>query len=249
MRKKSLFMRIIDFIENSFLKNHSCICCFREIPDNTKYMMCEECFNEIEFLDDKLCLKCGDKLNKAGNCINDCKKYNYPFFKNISLCYYTESAAKLIKNLKYGHKKYLAPYIAEILMKISYKIQDIDLIVYVPSSKKRLRERGFNQAEVLAKLLGEKLNKEVCDLLIKTKDTIHQAGGSQKERMKNLKGSFDVREEFSNKVEGKTVLIFDDVFTTGSTLSECARMVKSLRPKKIVTLTFAKTKFNITAET
>ena len=81
----------------------------------------------------------------------------------------------------------------------------------------------------------------------KTRETIHQAGGSQKDRLKNLCGSFEVDEKFAGEIKGKNILIVDDVFTTGSTLNECAKVIKKLKPNKIVTFTFAKTKFNLTA--
>lgn len=248
MQKKNLFLRLLNAFENCFMKNHSCISCHREIPDETKFMLCDSCSDEIEYLRGKLCDKCGDLIRKDGECINECKKYHYAFDKNISLCYYTESASKIIKNLKYGKKKYLAPNIVDMMLLLADKLEDIDVILYVPSSKNRLKERGFNQAEEIAKLMGEKLNKQVLDILIKSKHTIHQAGGTQKDRLLNLKDSFMIDEKLKNELFSKTVLIIDDVFTTGSTLNECAKVVKKFKPKKVVTLTFAKTKFNITAE-
>lgn len=248
MQKKNLFLNLINAIEDSFMKNHSCISCYREIPDETKYMICDSCEKDIEFLNGNLCQKCGDKLNKAGDCINDCKKYRYAFSSNISLCYYTKSAAKIIKNLKYGKKKYLAPNIADMMNELSDKISDIDAVMFVPSSKKRIKERGFNQAEELAKILSEKFDKKLLRALIKTKETIHQAGGSQEDRLKNLKNSFLVDSKFKDEIYRKNILIIDDVFTTGSTLSECAKAVKVFKPKKIITMTFAKTKFNVMAD-
>lgn len=248
MKIKRTFVKLLNFFENCFMKNHSCICCYQEISDDTKYMLCEKCKNDIEILNDKICLKCGDKLNKNENCINDCKKNNYVFERNYSNFYYTKSAAKIIKNLKYGKKKYLAKYIAEMMSENDQIFDNIDVILYVPSSKKRLRERGFNQSKVLAEEIAKIKNISISNGLIKTKETIHQAGGSQKDRMKNLKNSFAFDEKLVNEVAGKNVLIVDDVFTTGSTLNECSKVVKKLNPKRIKTLTFAKTKFNLNAD-
>lgn len=248
MQKKNLFLKIINAIEDSFMKNHSCISCYREIPDETKYMLCESCAKDIEFLTGDLCPKCGDKINKAGDCINDCKKYKYAFSSNISLCYYTNSAAKIIKNLKYGKKKYLATNVVDMMLTLTDKIKDIDAVMFVPSSKKRIKERGFNQAEEIAKIISEKLEKKFLSALTKTKETIHQAGGTKEDRLKNLKNSFLIDEDFKDEIVGKKILIIDDVFTTGSMLNECAKAIKVFKPKKIVTMTFAKTKFKVTAD-
>jgi len=247
MQKKNWFLKIFEIFESGFMKNHSCICCYKEILDETKFMLCDKCAKDIEILTGDLCTKCGDRLKDNGACINNCSKFNYTFSSNKSLFYYTNSAARIIKNLKYGKKKYLANYVADIIVDSGEIFENVDYIAYVPASKSRIKERGFNQSEVVAKIIGEKLNIKVLDLIVKTKDTIHQAGGTQKERMKNLENSFAINENISENIRGKTLLIFDDVFTTGSTLNECAKIVKKLKPKEIRTLTFAKTKFNLTA--
>ena len=134
-----------------------------------------------------------------------------------------------------------------MMQMVSDKIADVDAIMFVPSTKKRIKERGFNQAEELAKIACERFDKKLIKALIKTKDTIHQAGGSQEDRMKNLRDSFVVDETFADEICNKKILIIDDVFTTGSTLNECSKALKKFKPKKIMTMTFAKTKFNITA--
>ena len=71
------------------MKNHSCISCYKEIDDNTEFMICNKCRSDVEFLLGDLCPKCGDKLNATGFCVNNCKINNYAFNSNISICYYT----------------------------------------------------------------------------------------------------------------------------------------------------------------
>ena len=246
MNKNNMFFRMLNAVENLFMKNYSCICCYKEIPDETEFMLCEKCKEDIEFLNNNICKKCGDKLNDNRFCINDCNKFHYSFDENISICYYTKSAARIIKNLKYGRHKYLADYVASLILKRKNDFCDVDVILYVPSSKNRLQERGFNQAKEIAKVVADALGKDCIDAIIKIKDTIHQAGGTQKDRMKNLAGSFAVDSKYEEYLKNKKVLIVDDVFTTGSTLNECAKIVRKFKPKMIKTLTFAKTKFNLT---
>ena len=84
----------------------------------------------------------------------------------------------------------------------------------------------------------------VFSLLEKVVEHKHQAGLTQKERLENLKDTFSISPENKDKIKGKKILIIDDVFTTGATLSECAKVLKSQKPKSVSSLTFAKTKFN-----
>ena len=100
MQKKNWFMRMLDVFENSFMKNHSCICCYKEIPDDTKFMLCNNCEEELEYLKDGLCDKCGDHVGPGGICVNNCKNERYIFSKNVSLFYYVGAAAKIVKNLQ-----------------------------------------------------------------------------------------------------------------------------------------------------
>ena len=89
----------------------------------------------------------------------------------------------------------------------------------------------------------------VVDILIKSGSERHQAGLTQKERQENLSGSIDLRKDINVDLKNKTIMIIDDVFTTGSTLSECASVIKSRmssKPSKVLCYTFAKTIFNST---
>ena len=126
--------------------------------------------------------------------------------------------------------------------------ENIDYITFVPIGSKRRKERGFNQAEELAFEIGKLTNIPVVDALDKIGNERHQAGLSQKERQENLSGSFKLR-ELANTIKGKYILLIDDVFTTGATLSECAKVLKSdkkNKPNKVFCYTFAKTRLNST---
>lgn len=240
-RLKNIWLKF----EDLFMKNHECICCGREIPDKSDFQICEDCFSKIEFLDGVTCKKCGEKLNIANANVCDlCKEKDYNFDQNFSACYYTEIPARIVKLFKFNHRKYYAKYIAKIMQEKLKFPDDIDYITFVPLSKARQRERGYNQAEELAKLLGEAYQIEVISLLCKPKDGKHQAKLDQKERLLNLKDSFSAEEENKSKIKGKNILIIDDVFTTGTTLNECSKVLKKNKASKIYTATFAKTKFN-----
>ncbi len=243
MSFRERFLKIFNKIEDVLMPFHSCIACGKEIPDGSNFQICKECLLGIEFIGGNICSKCGEKLIEGSLLCDYCKDFNYHFDKNISCCYYDDAAAKIIKDFKFKGKKFYAEYIAKVMMSKAETFDNIDYITFVPITKKRLKERGYNQAELLANIISEKINVPVKNLLEKVTDGKHQVKLNQEERLKNLVDSFKVNDDEKINIKGKNILIIDDVFTTGTTLSECAKALKSAKLKKIVTLTFAKTRF------
>lgn len=243
MKVKETIFKWWNAFEDLFMTSHSCVCCEREILDKSKFSLCEKCLKNLDVIGDVCCEKCGDKISSGNKLCNVCKDYKFSFDSNVSFAYYNDVSAKFVKSLKYGGKKYLAKKIAECLMTKRDFFEDVDMIAFVPISKERKKERKFNQAEEIAKYLSKFSGKSLVNLIEKKETGLHQTGLSQMERRKNLKGSFKIVEGLNNQIKGKVVLIIDDVFTTGATLDECSKIIKSLKPKKIKTMTFAKTKF------
>lgn len=244
MNVKDKVLKALNFVEDLFMTNHSCVCCGREIVDGTKFQVCENCKKNFDLLNAALCEKCGDLVAEDVKLCDHCKNFEYNFDQNRSYAYYNEVTASVVKGLKYNKKKYFAKYMAEMMCEIKDYFEGVDIISYVPISNKRRKERGFNQAEEIAKEMGAILNLPVEKLLSKIENKKHQAELSQQERLKNLIGSFVVCDDAKQKIKNKGVLIVDDVFTTGATLSECAKVLKRVASCKIKTVTFAKTKFN-----
>lgn len=114
-----------------------------------------------------------------------------------------------------------------------------DMIISVPVSRKRKKERGYNQSELIAKEISKKLNMEYAkDVLYKTKNTIAQSKLNKEEREENAKGVYEIKN--LNKITGKKILLIDDIYTTGSTVNECSKILKQANPKKIGIFTIAK---------
>lgn len=249
MSIKEKFWKLWNNLENLIFKNHACLSCRREIKDGTKYSLCESCNNNIERIAGTLCKTCGDKVIADNDYCDRCKKEKYDFDYNNSFSVYDNVASKIVKRFKYNGKKYYAEYISELMLENRNYFNNIDLITFVPISDKRKKERGFNQAEEIAGLLGEKLGIDVVATLDKVGNGRHQAGLSQKERRQNLAGTFVLKDEVKKLLKDKNVMIVDDVFTTGSTLSECARAIRSSRtckPSRVCCYTFAKTRLDFT---
>lgn len=146
----------------------------------------------------------------------------------VSPLYYTSLVRNAIHSLKFSAipqiasalAYYINTYIEVFEESGESLISNFDVLIPVPLSKKRQNERGYNQAELLALDIGKHFNLLTdTDTLKKIKDTPPQSKLSQKERRHNLEGAYECRKD----IRGKRVLLVDDVFTTGTTLEECAK--------------------------
>jgi ComF family protein len=223
----------------------SCLACGKPLSSSKKILFCAFCKEEIPFITPPLCTCCGRPYLKAaggnhfcGNCLTD-KRY---FDKARAIFLYEKPFKKLIHSFKYqgqtaglagfGLLKQQLPHLDEV--------GDVDLIVPVPLHKKRLQERGFNQALLLAHAFFPKDGRIKADLLTRPNWTEPQTSFNGKTRRKNLKNSFLVQE--SELVNNKKILIVDDVFTTGTTVNECARTLKRAGATEVIVLTIARVK-------
>ena len=153
---------------------------------------------------------------------------------------YEGRLAQLIQLYKYGGERALARLLASLLHELLQAegfTQEIDGITFVPMSRKRRRERGFNQAELLARRLGQLIQAPVFSALLKTKETEPQEALSRAERLKNLQGAFAAR----GRARCERVLLVDDVYTTGATVRECAQALKAGGYEHVYVLTVART--------
>ena len=114
-----------------------------------------------------------------------------------------------------------------------------DIVTYVPTTAKKLKERRYNQSAEMAKEFAKLTNLVCLDLLDKTKDTIEQKELTRSERLKNLIGSIVTKDKW--QVKGKDILVIDDVFTTGGTMDACAKALKRAGANKVYGLTVCKT--------
>ena len=118
------------------------------------------------------------------------------------------------------------------------------ILIPIPLSGKRYRERGYNQAELICREL-EKLDKKSNftlekNILIKPKETIHQAHiKDRRERLRNLSGSFAIKEQNKNIIKNRNIILIDDITTTGATLSEAKKILKKYGARKIIAFTVA----------
>jgi competence protein ComFC len=144
-----------------------------------------------------------------------------------------------IHKMKYGNDIGLGEIFSEMLVQHLQQLNwSIDLIVPVPLSPGRIKERGYNQSDLLAHPVASRLKTPYSiDTLKRTRETQSQVGLSAKERQKNVTGAFWADEK---KVQNKRILVIDDVMTTGATLNACAQALKEANAEQVYGLTLAK---------
>ncbi len=207
---------------------------------------CKQCF-ENSFISVVLrCPGCG-KTNHGETC-QVCRSSVF-LDGTIALMEYAETkpAGKLIKNFKYKFAHDTRPAWEMIADKCIPKIilPDNGVITPVPLYPRRERERGFNQSDILAGIFFDKIKKYFPErkyeinnkILRRTRATNQQAKLSREERERNVSGAFCVK----NKIVPYSVILVDDIFTTGATLNECAKELKQNGVKKVWALTLART--------
>lgn len=220
-----------EIIQTLFPSDVKCIACGKEIAPN-RYGLCEQCGLEIN---DNYCARCGRHKVGVGEYCDECADMSLFFDEARSAVNFDGRAKALVHRFKYGSAQYLAEYFAEFMLDVLFRSNwDFDAFTYVPMHKKRQKERGYNQAQLLAKALSGRTDAPCSDLLVKSVETPNQAKSNRSERMANLKGSFSC----SVKPPEHVVLI-DDVMTTGSTANECSRVLKKAGAKVVYVLTFA----------
>lgn len=195
--------------------------------------ICPGCIPKRKLLIRSYCMKCGKKVPEQKELCEDCQNKGHIFFRGRALYEY-ESMAGSIYRFKYGGRQEYAEFYGEELARyLDDFVRDIkpDVLIPIPLHKNRKRRRGYNQASLLARALGRRLEVPVLeDHLLRVKDTTPLKRLNPKERQNNLKRAFKIRE---NDVKLKTVILVDDIYTTGSTVDEAARVLKAAGVERV----------------
>ena len=208
----------------------SCAGCQR-IGVQLQRSWCIECWEKIPWVKSPLCPGCGrpftDSPGSSDHLCGECIESVFHFDAARSAVLHEGIIRARIHQFKFGAQMELTPPLVELL-EIAYAgwgPPAPDLIVPVPLHPKRLKERGFNQSGLLAGGFARKIRTPVSfDAIVRKNQTRPQTRLKRGERLKNVKGAFEIPDK--KKVRGRRILLVDDVFTTGTTLSECARVLK-----------------------
>ena len=236
--KNALSKKLNNIINFLFPLKHTCNVCGREIFSGEYF--CDDCIKDLPVNDKVICSHCGRRVFNNEEYCNSCNGRETYFDRARSAYVYAHPIDKLIGGLKYHGKRYLANVLIERVVAVYYQnLFAADFVIYTPMSEERRRERGYNQAELLARAFCEKTKLELRgDIVIKTKETLRQAvTQSAKERKSNLQGSFSVVNK--KEVEGKNIILIDDVMTTGATVELICEKLKRAKANKIFVLVVA----------
>ena len=192
-----------------------------------KVGLCKDCKGTFKLIKNPICGICGRTVDSEDICIcEDCRETKHVFIRNVSVFEYKGDIKECIYRFKYANMRCYAEYFAaEAARRYTklLKIWKIDTIVAVPMYGKKQRKRGYNQAEEFAKSLGKACGIKVDKKCLKrVKDTAPMKTLSKQQRYENLQKAF-VADKKSNV---KRVLVVDDIFTTGSTIDACAKVLK-----------------------
>lgn len=229
-----------NFIINSLYPRHlKCIACKGEILNKNVYDLCPKCYKYLPFIKYNFCVRCGLPMPNegSGTCLN-CKRKNFDFEFARSVFSFDDEIINIIHRFKYAKHKFLAQPLSYLLYdKLLVEDWKIDLIAYAPLHPNREKSRGYNQSRELASELSKLSNIPMFNDIIRIKDTPSQTSLTRIQREENVKDCFKINSP--SNIKDLNILIVDDVFTTGSTTNEIAKLLKHHHANKVYVLTVA----------
>ncbi|MDO8663044.1 MAG: ComF family protein [Candidatus Omnitrophota bacterium] len=223
-----------------------CLACKRKLDAfNTDGYICNGCRLKIKRNLPPFCASCGRHLEKKSlnkNICPACLKKRLHFDRAFSPCLYEGVTKELIHEFKYKSKDHLGKPLSKIMIEFikeyELPVDYLDFIIPIPLHKARLREREFNQAEILSRQIALEFKKDlITDALYRHRLTKTQTGLATDKRFANVKESFFVSQD--SDLKNKNILIVDDVLTTGATSSEAALSLKDAGANIVFVLTLA----------
>lgn len=210
-------------------------------------LFCQDCWAKLIFIQDPCCFICGEPLEVGYRedilCPACACGGVYSFDRALSVFVYNRTIARAIHRFKFKHMTFLSKFFANFLLeKLRSLKSTVNFIIPVPIHRERLMWRGYNQALLLAKDVSEKsLISCIPNLLIKSRHTLPQRILSTRKRKSNLRMAFEINPSHLETIRDKNIMIVDDIFTTGTTVNECAKVLKRNGVRKVFVLTIAKT--------
>jgi predicted amidophosphoribosyltransferase len=224
-------------------------------------LICPQCLAKLSFVTEPVCAKCGKQLLLASQeMCADCRLYPKSYEKGAAVLNYEEHAQESMIKIKYGKRREYARFYGRLIaQRLGDRIRDMDpqCIMPVPVHPERFIERGYNQAQLLADEVGRCMGIPVeRDILVRVRKTAVQKDLGPEERLKNLSEAFGVlydgedadedggsishdktRSASARPVKYDRVLLVDDIYTTGSTIEACTRVLKAAGVRKVYFVT------------
>ncbi|NBI27725.1 ComF family protein [Chengkuizengella marina] len=236
------------FLRSIFSNNlNTCLICKETAPTYQTLSLCNTCASMIPWISKVICPICG-RFEVCYDCV---RKSNTYYEYSRSAVEYNETMREWLALYKYrGNERLESLFIKMfdyafqlLLMSTSLKNYPIHCFTYIPLSEQRLQERGFNQAERFARGLSRLHQIPVIELIKRVRHTEKQSVGSWSNRFSNIQGAFVINEKEVKRINKKRVMrivVIDDVYTTGSTLNEYAKVITAHLPAKVYGVTWAR---------
>ncbi|MCG9129547.1 ComF family protein [Candidatus Poribacteria bacterium] len=225
----------------TFLYPAHCKVCEKTIGLESIPYLCGYCWDSLEFVTRPWCEICGIQSNEE--ICSECATTPPRYGKLRTIAFYGTILQKIIHLYKFEKKRSLAKYLSDLMIRHlpnDCNFDEYDYILPIPIHKNRLRERGFNQSILISKGISKEIGIDICtDALVRSKNTSPQSSLARDARQSNIVGAFEIKNK--KLIEGKRILIFDDVYTTGATVNEAVNMLWNEDPLEIDVLTLART--------
>ena len=223
-----------------FIYPDRCAVCGEILPFGAKGYVCKTC-SEADLINTGVKYVLKKNLSGGNDVYYESENVPVYFYEGLSVFPYKIVKGSIHILKYYGGRINVKPYSEILLDYIKLRGSEIlkksDIVTYVPMYHHKERERGYNQAKLLALEFSKLINKPCEKLLVKVFANESQSKLTAEERVKNVKGAYAPAKKCS--LNGKTILIVDDVFTTGSTLNECSKILLEMGAEKVYFLTFA----------
>jgi ComF family protein len=228
-----------------FFLPRMCLFCGVPVGEAAQVAVCPECESQIEWVESPLCTCCGvmfENRDGADRVCGSCQADPPPFARARAAALYDGPVAQAITRLKFSRQLAFLPVMQHWLKRPTCLelVAAADLLTPVPLHPKRIKNRGFNQSLLLARAFPEA--PVAREAVVRTRHTAPQVGLNPKQRQDNVKGAFAVTDPAL--VKGKHVLLVDDLYTTGATVKECARVLRRAGASRVEVLTVARVRYD-----
>jgi len=202
--------------------------------------LCHYCEKLFQPLIKPGCNICSAPVNPDVKVCASCNGKNFSFIHNRSAFAYDDLVRDMLHEIKFRGKKHIAQGLGRLWGRSFLEpIPKTAILIPLPMHPAKKRQRGFDQAQVLAKAINETTGIKVEYILERTRDTAPQSGLHPRQRIENIDGAFRIKPELSGKIIDQNIILIDDIYTTGSSLNECARVLKAGGALDVYAITLA----------
>lgn len=199
----------------------------KDMPERP--MVCSGCMGKIRFISQPTCMRCGKPMDgEMEELCHDCANKKFDYQRGVAAFCYSKEMKRSMYGFKYNNRREYGKYYAKMIYEANGNViqsWNADVLIPVPLHPKRQRKRGYNQALVLAKCLNEYLGIPVDEgALSRIKNTVPQKELATKERNNNIEKAFQTG---ANVIKYRKVILVDDIYTTGATINECAKVLRA----------------------